>query len=327
LRGAAQRSDGMASTGETGTRPRVFVTRRIVGSAVARLAETCEVDVWQGRLPPSPETLRERAADADALLCMLTDRIDAAFLDACPNVRAIANYAVGYDNIDVVTATARGIAIGNTPGVLTDATADLAWALLMALARRLPEAERNVRDGDWLTWEPAMLLGRAVHGATLGIVGPGRIGSAVARRAAGFDMTVLESGRSGPVRLEELLERSDYVSLHAPLTPATQHLIDAQALGRMKRTAFLINTARGGLVDQLALRHALEDGTIAGAALDVTDPEPLPVHDPLLGAPNLIVVPHVGSATEETRSRMAEIAVDNLLAALAGSPMPHPVRA
>ena len=201
--------------------------------------------------------------------------------------------------------------------MLTDATADLAFALLMAAARRLPEAIADARDGDWLTWEPGRYLGAEVHGATLGIIGFGRIGRAVAQRAGGFEMTVVSAGAGEPV--EELLERSDFVSLHCPLTPETYHLIDAAALARMRPTAILVNTARGPIVDHDALRAALSDGTIAGAALDVTDPEPLPPTDPLYQAPNLIIAPHIGSATRAAREKMADIAVDNLLAALAGS--------
>ncbi len=253
---------------------------------------------------------------------MLTDRIDAHLLDRCPKLRAIANYAVGYDNIDVEAARARDIQVGNTPDVLTDATADLAFALLMAAARKLPEAASAVTDGDWLTWEPAGYLGADVHGATLGIIGFGRIGRAVARRAEGFEMTVIHTGE---VELDELLGRSDFVSIHVPLTPDTHHLIDAAALQKMRSNAILINTARGPIVDQDALRQALSEGQISGAALDVTDPEPLPSGDPLLTAPNLIVVPHIGSATHATRGKMADMAVDNLLAALAGKPMPHTV--
>ena len=209
--------------------------------------------------------------------------------------------------------------------MLTDATADLAFALLLAAARKLPQAAAAVRAGEWDTWEPAAHLGYDVHGATLGIVGRGRIGEAVARRAAGFEMEVLVNSHRGGTPLEELLERSDFVSLHCPLTPETRHLIDAAALRPMRPTAILVNTARGPIVDQAALATALREGTIAGAALDVTDPEPLPADDPLLGAPNLIVVPHVGSATHSAREKMADLAVDNLLAALDGRPMPHAV--
>jgi len=269
--------------------------------------------------------MRERTAAADGLLSLVTDPVDADLLAACPDLKAIANMAVGTDNIDLEAAAERGIPIGNTPDVLTDATADLAFALLLALARHIPQSAAQVREGRWRTWEPAAGLGADLAGATLGIVGRGRIGDAVVRRAEGFGMQVLASSRRSGVPLAELLERADFVSLHCPLTPATRHLIGTDALARMKPTAYLVNTARGGVVDQAALRLALIAGEIAGAALDVTDPEPLPADDPLLEAPNLLVVPHVGSATVRTRERMAEMAVENLLAALAGRPMPYQV--
>jgi glyoxylate reductase len=310
---------------------RCFVTRELPGPALDRLRSVHDVEVWGERLPPPYEVLAAHAARSEGLLTLLTDRVDAALIDGSPDLRAIANYAVGYDNIDLDAAAARGIPVGNTPDVLTDATADLTWALLLAAARKLPEAVAAVRDGDWLTWEPAMYLGAAVFGATLGIVGFGRIGRAVARRASGFDMEVLwsdgsgSSGSGGGVDLDRLLERSDFVSLHCPLTPETHHLIDDAALSRMRSSAILINTARGPIVDHDALRRALKAGEIAGAALDVTDPEPLPPDDPLLTAPNLIVVPHIGSGTRVARERMADLAVDNLLAALDGRPMPHQV--
>ena len=305
---------------------RCFVTRQLPGSALDRLRAAHEVEVWPKPTPPPPAELIEHVQDAEGLLSLLSDRIDAQVLAAAPRLRAISNYAVGYDNIDLRAAAARGIPVGHTPDVLTDATADLAFALLLAAARRLPEGIEEVRSGRAPTWDPLHNLGADVHGATLGIVGFGRIGRAVARRADGFEMTILTtSSRSRPGALEELLERSDFVSLHCPLTAATHHLIDAAALARMKPSAILINTARGGIVDQRALANALHDGTIAGAALDVTDPEPLPPDDPLLAAPNLIIVPHIGSATRTTRERMADLAVDNLLAALAGRRMPHPV--
>jgi len=303
---------------------RVFATRALPFPALDRLRAAHEVREWHGELPPAPGELRAAACEADALLTLITDTVDAELLDAAPGLRAIANMAVGTDNVDVEAAAARGIPVGNTPGVLTDATADLAFALLLALARRIVPGAAMVRAGDWRTWEPAGDLGADLAGATLGIVGRGRIGQAVARRAEGFGLDVVHSSRSSGVPLQELLERSDFVSLHCPLTPETRHLIGSRALARMKRTALLVNTARGGVVDQDALRSALHGGAIAGAALDVTDPEPLPPDDPLLDAPNLLVVPHVGSATVRTRAKMAGMAVDNLLAALDGRPMPHP---
>jgi len=304
---------------------RVFVTRALPFEALDRLRSAHDVDEWPGDMPPSAEELRAGLAEAEGLLSLVTDRIDAQTIEAAPRLRAIANMAVGTDNIDLEAAAARAIPVGNTPDVLTDATADLAFALLLALARRIVPGAALVRDGGWKTWEPAKDLGADLAGATLGIVGWGRIGQAVARRAEGFGMEVVYSSRSSGVPLDELLARSDFVSLHTPLTDETRHLVGESFLARMKPTALLVNTTRGGVVDQDALREALEAGEIAGAALDVTDPEPLPAEHPLLGAPNLLVVPHIGSATVRTRAKMAAMAVDNLLAALAGRPMPHPV--
>jgi glyoxylate reductase len=307
---------------------RVFVTRRPVGGGLERLRDAGhDVDVWPDAEPPAQQQLIERAQRADALLCTLSDRIDAAFLDANPQLRVVANYAVGLDNVDLRAAHRNGIAVGNTPDVLTDATADLAFALLLAAARRIPQGVQAVKDGRWGTWQPDGFLGTDLVGATLGIVGAGRIGRAVARRAAGFDMHVLTTTSRGGTPLETLLAESDFVSLHVPLTPQTRHLIDADALRRMKPTAILVNTARGPVIDQPALIEALHAGTIAGAALDVTDPEPLPADHPLLRAPNALVIPHVGSATTRTRARMTELAVDNVLAGLAGEPLPHPAPA
>jgi glyoxylate reductase len=301
---------------------RVFITRSLPFAAVERLRAGHEVDVWEEPLPPPPQALRERAARADGLLCLLTDRVDAALLDAAPRLRVVANLAVGSDNVDVAEAARRGVAVGVTPDVLTESTADLAFALILAAARRLPEAERAVRDGAWRTWEPAGWLGLELAGATLAVIGAGRIGRAVARRAEAFGMRVLLAGRGTP--LGPVLEQADVVTLHTPLTPATRHLIDAEALARLKPTAVLVNTARGAVVDQAALRAALAEGRLAAAALDVTDPEPLPPGDPLLDAPNLLVVPHIGSATHAARGRMADLAVANLLAGLEGRPLPHP---
>lgn len=306
----------------------MFVTRRVPGPALARLEAEHETEVWLDRLPPSRRELATRVTQAEGLISLLSDAIDAELIASAPHLRTISNYAVGTDNIDLAAAAARGISVGNTPDVLTDATADLAFALLLAAARRLAQSAQSVREGDWLTWEPARHLGARVHGATLGIVGLGRIGRAVAARARGFEMEVLATATSSTpgVPLEELLGRADFVSLHCPLTPATHHLIDARALALMRPTAILVNTARGAIVDQVALRRALEQGTIAGAALDVADPEPTAPDDPLLGAPNLLLTPHIGSATTTARERMTELAVENLLAGLEGRPLPHPVR-
>jgi glyoxylate reductase len=284
------------------------------GSAVDRLRAEHDVEVWDGELPPSREQLLAGARDAEGLLCLLTDRVDAELIDACPRLRAISNYAVGSDNVDLEAAARRGIPVGVTPDVLTETTADLAFALMLAAARRLSEAERAVRRGEWRTWEPRGWLGTDVHGATLCIVGRGRIGAAVARRAEGFGMQVMAVGRGEP--LAEVLGHADFVSLHCPLTPETRGLIGEDELRAMKPGAILVNTARGPIVRTDALRRALEEGWIGGAALDVTDPEPLPADHPLLGAPNLLVVPHIGSATHAARERMAEMAVDNLLEAL-----------
>jgi glyoxylate reductase len=302
---------------------RVFVTRRLPGSALDRLASAHEIEVWPEQLPPGSEELLSRAPELDGLLSLLTDPVDAELLDAAQRLRAISNYAVGVDNVDLDAATARGIPVGNTPGVLTDTTADLAVALMLGISRHLVEGDAYVRRGEWRTWETGLLLGHDLHGATVGIVGFGRIGQAVARRLEGFGCELLYSSRSGGAPLDELLERSDFVSLHPPLTPETRGLIGDEALARVKPTAYLVNTARGPIVDSHALARALHDGRIAGAALDVTDPEPLPADHPLLEAPNLLVLPHLGSATHATRERMADMAVDNLLAGLAGERMPH----
>jgi len=308
-----------------GARRSVFVTRPLPGGALERLQAEHEVEVWPGRLPPPREELMARAPSLEGLLSLLTDRVDAELIEAAPRLRAISNYAVGVDNVDVDAAVARGIPVGNTPDVLTESTADLALALMLGIARRLAEGEAFVRAGEWRTWEPGLMLGHDLHGATVGIVGFGRIGQAVGRRLEGFGCELVTTSRSGGVPLEELLERSDFVTVHCPLTPDTRGLIGAEALRRMKPTAYLVNTARGPIVDTDALTRALHRAEIAGAALDVTDPEPLPGDHPLLQAPNLLVLPHVGSATHDTRGRMADIAVDNLLAGLAGEPMPHQV--
>jgi glyoxylate reductase len=317
-------------------RPRVFVTRHLPGPALERLAEATNVEVWPEELPPSPEELARKAQQSDALLTLLTDRIDASLLDTAPDLLIVSNMATGFDNIDVPAATARGVLVTRTPGVLSETTADFAFALLLTAARRVVESDRHVRDGRWKTWGPETLLGQDVHGAALGIVGLGGIGRKVAQRAGGFGMRVLYTGPSrkpGAERelniefraLDELLRESDFVSLHAPLTPETKHLINARTLRLMKPTAMLVNTGRGPLVDQAALYEALRSGVIAAAALDVTDPEPMSPDDPLLTLPNFIVTPHIASASVATRSRMALLAAENLLAALRGEIPEHAV--
>lgn len=301
----------------------MFVTRRLPGTAVDRLAAEHEVEVWPDRLPPRRPDLWAKAAESEGLLTLLTDQIDAELIGNASSLKAISNYAVGVDNVELAAATERGIPVGNTPGVLTETTADLALALMLGVSRRLLEGDASVRGGDWLTWEPARPLGRDLHDATVGIVGYGRIGRAVAKRVEGFGCRVLHSSASGGVPLAELLEHSDFVTLHCPLTPETRGLIGDEALARMKPTAYLVNTARGPIVDTMALVRALHAGGIAGAALDVTDPEPLPGGHVLAAAPNTLMLPHLGSATVATREAMADMAVDNLLAALSGERMPH----
>lgn len=314
-------------------KPRVFITRKIPHEPLQRLQASCEVHVWEEDSPPPRSRLLDELALADGVLTMLTERIDREALDAAPRLRVISNYAVGYDNIDVEAASERGIPVGNTPGVLTETTADQAFMLLLAAARRLPESMQYIRDGRWTTWSPLQMLGQEVHGATLGIVGLGRIGYAVAQRAQGFGMRILYHGGSDPeyaertgaqaVSLETLLRESDFISLHVPLNEQTRHMIGAAQFAQMKETAILVNTARGGVVDQAALLAALRQRTIAAAALDVTDPEPLPADHPLLALDNCIVVPHLGSATHSTRERMGRIAAENLLLGLRGEPLLH----
>lgn len=319
-------------------RPKVFVARVIPEASLRRIQELCETDVWPDDRPPSPAELHDRVAGCHGILTLLTDRVDENLLDAAgPRLRVVSNLAVGYDNIDVAACARRGIAVGNTPGALTETTADLAWALILAARRRLAEGDRYVRAGRWRTWGPDLFLGSDVHGATLGVVGFGRIGQAVARRAVGFGMTVLYASRTRVpeavetahrarfVELDELLARSDIVSLHCALTPETRGLIGRRALELMKPTATLVNTSRGPVVDQPALYAALRDGVIAAAGLDVTDPEPIDPDDPLLSLENCIVVPHIASATHATRGRMAEMAAANLLAGVRGEPLPTPV--
>ena len=314
-------------------KPRVFVTREVPGQGIDALRAIADIDIWPEEDPPPGEVLRQRVGNADGLLSMITDKVDEALLDAAPLLRIVSTMAVGYDNIDVAACTRRGVAVTNTPGVLTETTADLAFALMLGWSRRLIEGERIVREGRWGQWHPTAFLGRDVHGATLGIVGLGAIGQAVARRARGFGMRVLYSSRQRKPDVERalgverrelprLLAESDFVSLHVALTSETRALIGAGELSLMKPDAVLINTARGGVVDQAALGQALSEGRLGGAALDVFEQEPLPLDDPLLKLPNVLVAPHIGSATVETRTRMADLACENLRAFLAGQTPP-----
>jgi glyoxylate reductase len=304
---------------------RCFVSRQLPGDALARLSEHHEVSVWPGDLPPSRAELAEACSAVDGLISLLTDQVDAALLESATNLKVVSNYAVGSDNVDLSEAGRRGVAVGVTPDVLTTATADIAIGLLISVARRLPEAMSDVAAGRWRTWEPRRWLGLELTGATLVIVGAGRIGGATAARAKTFGMNVELVGRGDD--LHDALSRADVVSLHVPLSSATRHLIDRSALRAMKPSALLINTARGGLVDQAALLTALTEGRLGGAGLDVTDPEPMPADHPLLRAPNTVVLPHIGSATHKAREKMAELTVDNLLAGLAGDPLPYPATA
>ena len=319
-------------------RPRVFVSRRIPEDGLSLIMAAADATVWPDELPPPRDELLRAIQGVDGVLTLLTDRVDAEFFDrAGPQLKVVSNYAVGFDNIVVPEATRRGVPVGNTPGVLTDTTADLAFALLMAAGRRVVEGDRYVHDGHWKTWGPLLLLGTDVYGSTLGIVGFGRIGQALARRAAGFGMTVLFHDVMDPpadavrslnahrVELDELFERSDFVSLHTNLTAETRHLVNAERLRRMKPTSVLVNTSRGPVVDQKALYRALREGWIMAAAADVTDPEPMPMDEPLLTLPNFVVVPHIASASRATRGKMAQMAAENLLAGVRGERLPTPV--
>jgi len=318
------------------SKSRVYVTRIIPEGGLRLVREACDAEIWEGETPPPRKVLLGKVRGIDGLLALLTDRIDAELMDAAgPQLKVISNYAVGYNNVDVEAATARGIAVGNTPGVLTDTTADMAFTLLMAAARRVVEGADYVRAGKWRTWGPTLLLGHDIHHATLGIIGFGRIGRTVARRAKGFEMEILfydplvsaddpEAQALGAraVDLDTLLAQSDFVTVHVPLMDETYHLIGTEALHKMQPTAILINTSRGPVVDPEALYQALKEGEIAYAALDVTEPEPINVDSSLLSLPNCIIVPHVASASIATRTRMAEIAAHNLIAGLRGEPLP-----
>jgi len=315
-------------------RPRVYVTRLIPEEALKKLADNVDYRIWESGLPVPRDVLLREVPPVDALLSLLTDKVDGPIMDAAPKLRVISNMAVGFDNVDLREATRRKIMVCNTPEVLTDTTADFTFALLLAAARRVVEGERVVRDGKWKTWGPMILLGRDVHHATLGIIGLGRIGAEVAKRAKGFSMRVLYHQRKRRPEMEKqlgvefrdlnsLLAESDFVTVHCPLLPETHHLISEEQFKIMKKTAILVNTARGPIVDPKALYNALHDRQIAYAALDVTEPEPIPMNDPLLTLDNIVIVPHIASASVATRTKMALMAVDNLLAGIKGERPPH----
>lgn len=315
------------------SKPKVFITRRIPDAGLNLIYAECEVDLWDQDLPPTKTELLQHVPGVDGILSLLSDSIDAEVIrTAGENLRVISNYAVGYNNIDTHTASQHKIAVGNTPGVLTEATADFAFALMMSAGRRVVEAEKYVQAGKWKTWGPSTLLGVDIAGATLGIIGFGRIGKAMARRATGFGMRILVYGPTAQpmagvikVDLNTLYRESDFISIHTPLTPETRHLIDAEAFAKMKTNAVLVNTARGEIVDQNALYEALKHHKIFAAGIDVSDPEPLPLDSPLLTLDNLIVCPHIASASTTSRDNMAIIAAGNLLAGLRGERLPYVV--
>ena len=316
-------------------KPKAYITRRIAQPALDMIALEADMEMWPEELPPPYEVLIEKVRNVDGLLTLLTDKIDAALMEAAPKLEVISNLAVGYDNIDIPEATRRHIIVGNTPGVLTETTADLAFALIMAAARRVTEGDRFTRQGLWKTWGPMIMLGQDIHRATLGLVGLGRIGTEVAKRAKGFDMKVLyydpirRSEVEEPLGVEyipelsTLLSRSDFVSLHLPLCPETHHLIGAAQLAMMKPAAILVNTSRGPIVDQKALYEALKSHQIFAAAIDVTEVEPISLEDPLLTLDNIIITPHIASASFATRTKMATMAAANLIAGLHGRIPPN----
>ena len=315
-------------------KPRVFVTRVIPDKGLDLVKDYCDVDLWTEDLPPNRDELLKRAQGLDGLLCLLTEKVDGEVMDtAGSQLKVISNYAVGFDNIDVDAATARKIPVGNTPDVLTDATADFSFALMLNAGRRILEGDRYVREGRWKTWGPMLLLGNEMRGSTLGLVGFGRIGKAMARRAVGFDMRVIyydpneerrdPDVKASPVDFDSLLEESDFISLHTPLTSDTHHLISEEALNRMKPNAVLVNTSRGPVIDMNALYEALKSRRIFAAGLDVTDPEPLPTDHPLLTLDNFIIAPHIASASRAARDKMAWLAAKNLIAGLEGTHLPN----
>jgi lactate dehydrogenase-like 2-hydroxyacid dehydrogenase len=319
----------------TQTRPRVFVSRQIPDEGLKLIVAQTQADIWPDDMPPPRDELLRRVEGVDGFLSLLTDQVDDELLDrAGPQLRVVSNYAVGFDNIDVAACTRRGVAVGNTAGVLTETTADAAFALMMAAARRIPEAYDYVRQDRWKTWGPMLLLGPDIHHATLGVLGFGRIGREMAKRARGFDMQVLyydvypaspeDEQRLGARRasMDEVLSQSDFVTLHVNLTPETHHLMNQPRLAKMKPSAILVNASRGPVVDPDALYDALKNGVIAGAALDVTEPEPMPGNHKLLTLPNCLVVPHIASGSFATRGKMASIAAENLLAGMRREPLP-----
>jgi len=313
-------------------KPKVYVTREMPERGLRIIKARFDAEVWPDYAPPPKKTLIEKAAKVDALATLLSDKIDAEVYNAAPKLKIVAQMAVGFDNIDVAEATKRGIYVTNTPGVLTETTADFAWTLLMAVARRVAEADRYVRAGQWkVSWHPMMLQGRDVYGATLGIVGLGRIGCAIAKRAKGFDMKVLyydvirrpDFEKEYDIEftdIDSLFQKADFITINTPLTKETHHLVDEKKLKTMKKTAYLINNARGPIVDEKALYKALKEGWIAGAALDVFEQEPTPMDNPLLKLDNVVVAPHISSASYETRSKMAEMVAENLVAFFEGKP-------
>jgi len=317
-------------------RPKVFVARKMAQEALDMIAEVAEMELWQDELPPPRDVLLKKVQDIDGLLSLLTDKVDAELMDAAPRLKVVSNMAVGYDNIDVPAATSRGILVGNTPGVLTETTADFAWALIMATGRRVAEGDRWTRSGKWKTWGPMILLGHDIHHATLGIVGSGRIGIEIAKRARGFNMKILyydvvrrkpeeekELGLEYVPNLHDLLAKADFVTIHVPLIAETRHMISTAEFAAMKPTAIFINTSRGPVVDQKALYQALKSGQIFAAGIDVTEVEPIPMDDPLLTLDNIIIAPHIASASVATRTKMATMAASNLIAGLKGEMPPN----
>ncbi|MFC1915636.1 2-hydroxyacid dehydrogenase [Chloroflexota bacterium] len=317
-------------------KPKVFVARKMAQEALDMIADATEMELWEGELPPPRDVLLKKVPEIDGLLSLLTDKVDAELMDAAPKLKVVSNLAVGFDNIDVPEATKRGIIVGNTPRVLTETTADFAFTLLMATARRVAEGDRQTRSGKWKTWGPMILLGYDIHHATLGIVGSGRIGLEMAKRARGFNMKILyydvvrrkpeeekELGLEYVPNLHDLLSRADFITVHVPLNADTRHMISTAEFAVMKSTAVFVNTSRGPVVDQKALYEALKSGQIFAAGLDVTEVEPIPMDDPLLTLDNVIIAPHIASASVTTRTKMAIMAATNLIAGLKGEMPPN----